>query len=258
MLHHEVMGSGPDLVMLHGWGMRAGIWFDWAESLAANFRVHLVDLPGHGASGYSSGPQLDDWTAAVAGQVPGDAWWLGWSLGALLSLNAARLYPRRVRGLVLLAGTPRFVTAPDWPCAVDSGVFDQFAGQLQEDVRRTLVRFLSLQVRGSDAGNAALRRLRSLLNSGPCPHQQALSDGLRLLQYSDLRASLDALRIPLYWLFGARDTLVPMAVAEQVPGIWEAVPGAGHAPFLSHPQACASLICKWLLPGSGTDRHAAV
>lgn len=258
MLHHEVRGSGPDLVMVHGWGMHTGIWSDWAETLAAHFRVHLVDLPGHGASDYSSGSQLDDWTAAVTGQVPGEAWWLGWSLGALVALNAARLYPRQVRGLVLVAGTPRFVTAPDWPCAVESGVFDQFAGQLREDVQRTLVRFLSLQVRGSDAGNAALRRLRSLLNSGPCAQPQALSDGLRLLQHSDLRGSLDALHIPLYWLFGARDTLVPAAVAERVPGVCRTVPGAGHAPFLSHPQACTARIREWLLPGSGFDRHAAV
>jgi pimeloyl-[acyl-carrier protein] methyl ester esterase len=258
MLQHEVRGSGPDLVMVHGWGMHAGIWSDWADSLAADFRVHLVELPGHGERNYRVGPQLDDWSAAIAGEVPGEAWWLGWSLGALVALNVARLQPRRVRGLVLVAGTPRFVAAPDWPCAVDAAVFDQFATQLQQAVERTLVRFLSLQVRGAESGGESLRRLRTLLSQRPLPRGQALRDGLRLLQHSDLRHALDSMDRPLYWLFGERDTLVPVAVSERVPGSREVVAGAGHAPFLSHPQVCTALVRGWLLSSVTDSQHAAI
>ena len=49
-LHIHTIGKGPDLVMLHGWGMHAGVWRLVSTSLAANFRVHTVDLPGHGQS----------------------------------------------------------------------------------------------------------------------------------------------------------------------------------------------------------------
>jgi len=258
MLPHEIRGSGPDLVMVHGWGMNAGIWSDWADSLAADFRVHLLDLPGHGGSDYRVGPQLDDWSAAVAGQVPGEAWWLGWSLGALVALNVARLRPRQVRGLVLVAGTPRFVAAPDWPCAVDAAVFDQFATQLRQAVERTLLRFLSVQVRGAEGGGELLRRLRTLLSQRPYPQDRALRDGLHLLQHSDLRQALLSMDLPLYWLFGERDTLVPAGVSGSLPGSREIVEGAGHAPFLSHPQACTRLVRGWLLSGSRCGQHAAV
>ena len=50
MLQVDVQGHGPDLVMLHGWGMHSAVWSDWADALASEFRVHCVDLPGHGNS----------------------------------------------------------------------------------------------------------------------------------------------------------------------------------------------------------------
>lgn len=256
MLHHEIRGTGPDLVMVHGWGMHAGIWSDWADSLAESFRVHLVELPGHGESDYRAGSRLADWSVAIAERVPGEAWWLGWSLGALVALTVAHQRPRQVRGLVLVAGTPRFVSAPDWPCAVDAAVFEQFSAQLQQAVERTLARFLSLQVRGAEGGGESLRRLRTLLGTRPNPREQALRDGLQLLQHSDLRESLASVSVPLYWLFGERDTLIPAAVSERVPGKREIVEGAGHAPFLSHPQACTAYIRGWLLPDAEYGQHA--
>jgi pimeloyl-[acyl-carrier protein] methyl ester esterase len=254
----EIRGSGPDLVMVHGWGMHAGVWSDWVDSLSGHFRIHLVELPGHGGNGYDVGPSLDDWSLAVARQVPGPAWWLGWSLGALVAMNVARLCPLQVRGLVLISGTPRFVTAPDWPCAVDTAVFDQFAAQLAQDPERTLVRFLSLQVRGAEGDGGALRRLRTLLRERPYPQARALHDGLQLLQHCDVRGILDSLDAPLFWLFGERDTLVPAAVSARLPGRRETVEGAGHAPFLSHPRVCTAHIRRWLLQDAEYGQHAAV
>jgi pimeloyl-[acyl-carrier protein] methyl ester esterase len=257
MLHHEVRGAGPDLVMVHGWGMHAGVWSDWADRLATRWRVHLVDLPGHGLSDYSVGPRLDDWSAAVAEVVPAGAWWLGWSLGGLVTLNLARLAPHTVRGLLLIASTPRFVTAADWPCAVDAAVFEHFAGQLRQAVERTLVRFLSLQVRGSDESGGALRHLRAVLRERPYPQAEALAAGLQLLRNSDLRRALPELDIPIGWLFGERDTLVPMAAGTRLPGRQAVIAGAAHAPFLSHPQRCADQVTEWLTDMPATPRHAA-
>ena len=48
MLYVEQMGQGPDLVMVHGWGMSGAVFDSVARELAQNFCVHLVDLPGYG------------------------------------------------------------------------------------------------------------------------------------------------------------------------------------------------------------------
>jgi pimeloyl-[acyl-carrier protein] methyl ester esterase len=46
----DTLGEGPDLVLLHGWAMHSGIWSSVRSQLAQYFRLHLIDLPGHGAS----------------------------------------------------------------------------------------------------------------------------------------------------------------------------------------------------------------
>ncbi|MDX1266111.1 MAG: alpha/beta fold hydrolase, partial [Oceanisphaera sp.] len=46
----ERRGRGPDLVLLHGWGMNGAVWQGLAPRLEADFRLHLVDLPVFGHS----------------------------------------------------------------------------------------------------------------------------------------------------------------------------------------------------------------
>jgi magnesium chelatase accessory protein len=46
--HLQSMGQGPDLLLLHGTGASSHSWRDVMPLLASEFRVHAVDLPGHG------------------------------------------------------------------------------------------------------------------------------------------------------------------------------------------------------------------
>ncbi|MGH8172439.1 MAG: alpha/beta fold hydrolase, partial [Rhodanobacteraceae bacterium] len=96
-MHIETRGSGPDLVMLHGWAMHGGIFAPFADALAAHFTLHVVDLPGHGFSHDDTGT-LDPVECArrIAEAAP-RAIWLGWSLGGLIALRAALDRPDRVR-----------------------------------------------------------------------------------------------------------------------------------------------------------------
>ena len=43
-LHVETAGEGPDVVLLHGWGMHSGIWGEFAHQLAMRCRVPIVYL----------------------------------------------------------------------------------------------------------------------------------------------------------------------------------------------------------------------
>ena len=257
VLHVDVQGDGPDLVLLHGWGMHSGIWSNWAAQLGQWFRLHLVDLPGHGGSLCQGQGELVDWASAVQEVVPEQAWWLGWSLGGLVSLAAVENHRRTIRGLTLLATTPRFVATAGWKHAVDAQVFDQFAKQLQADVERTLLRFLSLQVKGAEHAGETLRLLRSEMRKKPQPDSEALSTGLRFLQQTDMRNVLAAPELPLFWLLGERDTLVPADVRLEFPAIQSSlITGAGHAPFLSHPDQCSERLKCGLLKNKRGSNYA--
>jgi pimeloyl-[acyl-carrier protein] methyl ester esterase len=248
----ETAGQGPELVLLHGWGMNAGVWAGLPAAITAGRRVTAIDLPGHGASPFD--PAWADragWAQACLDAAPARAVWLGWSLGGLIALEAALRAPERVAALVLLTATPRFVRAPDWPAAVVPGTLAQFHDTLLADPALTLDRFLVLQLRGSEAARETLRTLRAELATRPPPNPDALDLGLNLLREGDLRERLAALACPTRWIFGARDTLVPAAagegIAARLPGAQiDVIPGAAHAPFLSHPRQTAALVAPFL------------
>src|SRR5690242_9447668 len=129
-MHIDDEAEGPDLVMLHGWAMHSGIFAPLARALASRFRLHLVDLPGHGAS-RDDADRLDlvETTRRIAAATP-RAIWLGWSLGGLLALQAALDESENVRGLVLIASSPRFVAGGDWPLGVAAKVLAGFSAGL--------------------------------------------------------------------------------------------------------------------------------
>jgi pimeloyl-[acyl-carrier protein] methyl ester esterase len=240
MLHWERRGHGADVVLVHGWGLHAGIWAPLLETLSAHHRVHACDLPGHGASHAAPVPEdLAGWTQAVLAAAPARATWVAWSLGGLIALAAARIAPARITRLVLIGATPKFVSDAHWPHGMAPGTLAQFAQALASDHHATLHRFLSLQLGDSDDDRALLRELRTQLFARGAPDPVALRGGLALLRDSDLRNTLSAIDVPTLVLHGTRDQLVPSSagtwLATHLPRAkWCAIEGAGHAPFLSH------------------------
>ncbi len=105
-LWSETRGSGPDLVLLHGWGLSSAIWGDFADRLAESYRVTLIDLPGLGHSAATDDMSLDAVVASLLATAPESAHWLGWSLGGQLALAAAEQAPERVKSLSLIAANP--------------------------------------------------------------------------------------------------------------------------------------------------------
>lgn len=251
-LFADCRGTGPDLVLLHGWGMNAAVWDGLPAALTADRRVWRLELPGHGESPLE--PLHDSreaWADACLDAAPRRAVWLGWSLGGLVALEAALRAPERIAALVLVTATPRFASAWDWPAAMDAKNLAKFHDELLADPAGTLDRFLALQVRGGDAALDCLRTLRREVSSRSAPNPAALEMGLDLLRDSDLRERIGVLACPNLWLFGQRDTLVPCAASEGVarllPGAGQRlIPGAAHAPFLSHREETGAVIANFL------------
>ena len=245
-MHIDSLGSGPDLVLIHGWAMHGGIFAPLMPLLAEHFRLHVVDLPGHGYAS-ASDESIDParCAAAIAARVP-RAIWAGWSFGGLVSLQAALDQPQQVRGIVEIATSPRFVAGPDWAHGVVAQVFIEFGAGLLADYRQTIERFLALETLGSAHGHDELRALKAHVFDRGKPALPVLEQGLEVLQSTDLRDRLPAVSVPSLWISGRRDRLVPSAAmrwaAQHCPRGEYVEIASGHAPFLSHAAEAASAI----------------
>ena len=259
-IYYEQSGHGPDVVLIHGWGSHGGVWTEIARALVTDFRVTVPDLPGHGRShDFAPGTFTPEIMAEqIRHRLSGPAIWVGWSMGGLVALAAAQQLTRAVSGFVLVNATPKYVQSPDWPHAMPPSVLEQFAQNLEQDYAGTLERFLTLQMAvGED--RAVLRRLRDEMFRYGEPVTAALHAGLRLLQEEDRRDVLGGIDAPALVIQGERDRLVPMGAArflvEHLPQARLApVPGAGHAPFLSHPAVFLEKLRDFIQYGKTSER----
>lgn len=256
----ETQGQGPELVLLHGWGLHGGVWDTLMPRLTPHLRVTRIDLPGHGRSrDIPMPPSLTELTLQTMAAVPPGAVVLGWSLGGLVALEAALRMPQRLRGAILANSTPRFITADDWPHAMPPEQLQQFALDLAQDYRESLQNFLSLQVRGDESARAALRQLRDALFAHGEPDRASLATGLEILKDSDLRPRLKDVGVPTLVLAGGYDRLTPAGASEylaaHITGArLEVFPKSAHAPFISHAEAFVDAVLGFM---QGLDKVAA-
>ncbi|MFP7723257.1 pimeloyl-ACP methyl ester esterase BioH [Lysobacter sp. A3-1-A15] len=250
-MHIHTTGQGPGLILIHGWAMHGGLFEPLAIRLRDRYTVHAVDLPGHGHASRDPAP-LDPvrLAAELVERLP-DAAWLGWSLGGQVALRAALDHPSRVRALVMLASSPRFVRGDGWPHGVSPTLFRDFGQALERDFRGTLDGFLALEALGSASAQVELRDLRAHAFERGEPAPRALQEGLALLDSLDTRGDLGGLRVPSLWVSGRRDRLVPAgampaAAALATDARSVVIDDAGHAPFLGAPDAVAEAVHGFL------------
>ena len=246
-LFMETHGDGPvPLVLLHGWAMHGGVLAPLVEALREQCTMYVVDLPGHGHSRHCGLPLEPRACAAAIAAITPPAIWLGWSMGGLFALTAALEMPQQVRGLAMLAATPKFVRAADWPHGSEGTLVHQLAVDLESDYHATLEWFLALEAMGSPDPRAELRHLRTLVFDRGEPELRVLQEGIALLENTDLRAALADLRVPSAWIAGRRDRLVPPQAmawsADQCGGHYSELERAGHAPFFGYADAVAQAL----------------
>ena len=106
-LYVEMFGppNGIPIVLTHGWGLDVDEWF-YSKRLADKHRIILWDLPGLGES---KGPRTKDWSLEKLARdldavisLAGDrrVFLLGHSIGGMIVLTYARLFPEMLKGRV--------------------------------------------------------------------------------------------------------------------------------------------------------------
>ncbi|MFZ0250221.1 MAG: alpha/beta fold hydrolase [Acidimicrobiales bacterium] len=257
-LHVELRGSGPALVLLHGFTQTGRLWGPLADLLAESYTLVAVDLPGHGDSGSVRAdlPATAGLVAeAVRSQVgDGPPAILGYSLGARVALHVAIGTDLPLRRVVTIGVTAGIEDSAERERRRQSD--ESLADELEAsgDVER----FVDAWLRGPlferlDSSGAAQRTER-MRNTAA-----GLASSLRLCgtgTQAPLWDRLPGFPCPVLALAGSDDIRFAshaLRVARLVPhGVASLVPGGGHAVHLAQPEQTARIVRHWLdAPGSG-------
>lgn len=105
MLHVFERGSGPAVVMIHGYPLNHSIWENQFQ-FSSHFRLLLPDLPGFGQSSPDKNLTMESCADEVIGILDkrniGRAVVLGHSMGGYILLSLAERYPQRLAAIGLI------------------------------------------------------------------------------------------------------------------------------------------------------------
>ena len=244
-LHSERDGSGPRIVLLHGFGQTCRCWGPLAPALARAHEVVRVDAPGHGGSGDVAADLPT--TGRLVAEVGGPAVYLGYSMGARMALHVAREVPGVVRSLVLVGGTPGI---EDEAARAERRAADLAQAQRirAEGVDAFVERWLAMPMFAGLPPGARFEDERQRNTA------EGLATSLELAGTGSQAPLWDALpdiEAPVLVVAGEDDHRYA-AIAERTAGAIgpnaraALVPGAGHSAHLEQPERAVDLVLGWL------------
>ncbi|EHR49832.1 putative hydrolase or acyltransferase of alpha/beta superfamily [Saccharomonospora marina XMU15] len=245
-------GSGPPLVLLHGHPFDRTMWRPQVERFSAEgWRVIAPDLRGYGESG---GVEAVTPFEVFAGDVAEllDALGIdrfvlgGLSMGGQLVMECQRLFPERIRGLLLAATSPHAETArgrADREQQARRLLREGMAGYAEEVLPKMLAPH-------NIAGLPATARHVLGMMRATSPQGAAAALRGRALR-PDYVAMLGRIEVPTLIVVGRLDEFTPVAVArelhEHIPNSTLAIiENAAHLPNLEHEVRFNDIVVKFL------------
>ena len=232
-IDYEVSGSGPPVLLSHGYSATRRMWDGQHRALGDRYQVISWSMRGHGQtespadpSQYSAGLTIADMRAllrhvGVEGAVIG-----GLSLGGYASLDFYVAHPEMVRALVICDSGPGYRNAEA------RAAWNQRAHE----------RAAELEARGLDALSGRSREMRVAM--GEHRSAQGLAHAARGMLAQEGSRVIDALagvRVPTLIIVGDQDQpfIAPCEyMAKKIPGArLEVIAGAGHSSNLDQPEA---------------------
>jgi pimeloyl-ACP methyl ester carboxylesterase len=265
------MGSGPDVLLLHGLGGTKASFFDTAAALSGDYRVHALDFPGFGSSSkpatapYSARYFADTVIDFMDAEGIESAHLVGNSMGGRVALEVGLCHPRRVRALGLLCPAVAFVRR-------NMHTFVRLArpelGLLPHHFRRSTVEaqfwtmFADRDAVDPSVADIAVDEFQRIYGSRGA--RFAFLSAARNI-YLDapfgrhgFYPRLAELRAPALFMWGSHDKLIPAKferyVSEWLPEAEQIVlDGCGHVPQIERPEQTNGLLRRFFAQADALD-----
>jgi pimeloyl-ACP methyl ester carboxylesterase len=219
----EVIGSGPDVVLIPGFASSREVWRVEAERLRATHRVHLVQLAGFAGEPWSHGdgpfvqPMADELARYVREAGLDRPTVVGHSMGGMTAVLLAQQHPELVGRVMSVDSLPFFsaLYGPQVTAEAARPFADHAAaGMLAAD--ETSFRSQQGQSAVGLARDPATRA--AMVEWSMASDRRALASAIREVMTTDLRPGLAAMTTPVWAVYAAdADGGAPAAMAD---GLW--------------------------------------
>ena len=251
-------GTGPPLLLLHGFTGCTRNWEPLVPHLAQSHTVVTVDLPGHGQTAspadlafYRMGPLATKLITLMEGLGHATFDLLGYSMGGRLALFMAAHYPKQISRLVLESASPGLKTVEEREARTNSD--NGLADRIEREGIESFVNFwesISLWESQESLSAASKTNLRSIrLSNNPAGLANSLR-GMGTGQQPSLWPLLPKLNLPVLLLTGELDhkfCTIAQEMHKLLPnGLHHTIPAAGHTVHLEQPEAWSHAVSQFL------------
>jgi pimeloyl-ACP methyl ester carboxylesterase len=239
-IYYEVHGSGPALLLTHGYSLTSAMWQGQIAALSKHHKLVLWDMRGHGqsdypndAASYSEALTVADMAALLDAVGADSAIVGGLSLGGYMSLAFYRAHPQRVRALLIIDTGPGFKK-------------DEAREAWNKSAHDTGDRF---DREGLGVLNSTSRE-RSTVSHRDASGLARAARGMLTQRDARVIESLPDIKVPSLVVVGADDTPFLVAsdyMAAKIPAAKKLViPAAGHVVNIDQPQAFIDAVLPFL------------
>lgn len=248
--HYEEKGSGPAVVLVHGFPMDQRIWHGQLEGLAMTCRVIAVDLKGFGKSSSNEAFTIDSMADELVrfldqvGAIPCVV--AGLSMGGYIALSVAARHPQVLRGLVIVSSKAEADTQQGREGRQKTAELAQKSGS-KAVADQMLPRVLGEQTMKSN--QRLVDDLRQIMES--CPPNTIANASFAMRDRLDRTANLPGLTMPVLVILGENDGLIPVSAGQQLAGAckqgrFAAIANAGHMAPMESPEAVNAVIAGFM------------
>ena len=247
---YEDMGSGDPIVFIHGHPFNHTMWNDQAL-LADRYRLILPDLRGYGQSGgETSRTMMDEMALDLAHLLDmlkvDQAVICGLSMGGQIALEFYRLFPARVRALIIADSDARGETPESYQRRMDLIALIERIG-MRQYTEEHIHEYIAP---GSLQNQKVYDHLFSMMAGTRASAVVAAHRGRA--ERRDHTGALASITVPTLLVVGSEDHFTPPSVMEamqaRIPGArLVTIPGAGHLPNMETPEAFNQAVESFLL-----------
>ena len=212
---YDEVGSGPVVVLLHGYPFNRSMWREQREALSGSYRVITPDLRGLGETPASVGAATMEEMARGGGAlldklgVGGRIALGGLSMGGYVALAFYRRFPLRVRALVLADTRAQADTVEARHNREEQArkILKEGMRSIADDFLKKVLTNATLLVRPE-----TVERVREMILKTDARGAAAALRGMA--ERNDQTASLERFLVPTLILVGSEDQLTPPADAD--------------------------------------------